>query len=309
MSSRKYAAKYLISHLIFILSLGVGLLAIVILLYSRKDTYELLGREKVIMKDMTVSATIGIGSPFTIFGYTSPYALVSLETRGFNQETYAGKDGYFKFYSDHRSTSSSEICLSARDQLGRITAQTCIPPLPPEPNVIIGPILLSPTLSLDKLSYFISDNIILTGQAIPNTVVQLSLFKSFALPPIEVQADEGGNYAVTLPSNQDDKYRIFTRTEFLDQSSPKSNTLLFTINPIWVIILLFIKSIWRLLTSHFIEFIIVTELLIIIAHRLYIWVGKRKHRYEMILYQPEPLSIYKPTSIIPYHSITALTTR
>jgi hypothetical protein len=258
------------------------------------------------MRDMSVSATIGIGSPFTIFGYTSPYALVTLETRGFDQETYADKNGYFKFYSDHRSISTSEICLSARDQLGRITAQTCIPPLPPEPNVVIGPILLSPTLSLDKLSYFISDTIILTGQAIPNTVVQLSLFKSFALPPIGVQADEGGNYAVTIPSNQDDKYRIFTRTEFMDQSSPKSNTLLFTVNPFWVIILLFIKSVWRVLTSHLIEFIIVTELFIIIGHRFYFWINKRKRKYRLVLYHPEPLSIYKPSSIIPYHSTSSL---
>ena len=66
--------------------------------------------------------------------------------------------------------------MTAKDQLGRMSSPVCLPPFPVNYNVSIGPVIMPPTVSLDKKDYFMGDGVILSGQAVPNTDVKLSMF-------------------------------------------------------------------------------------------------------------------------------------
>lgn len=125
-----------------------------------------------------VSAYIGYAGQyrFSLFGYTSPQALVTIDGFGVYDQTYSDKTGYFVFYNRFSPMSSNEPCLTAQDQLGRLSQPICLPPFPTGYNIAIGPVILPPTLSLDKSDYYIGDEVILAGQTIPNSDVNLSMF-------------------------------------------------------------------------------------------------------------------------------------
>ena len=125
---------------------------------------------------VTVSFFIGAEGRFSIFGYTSPAALVSLDAIGSHDDTYANSDGFFVFYNRSAPLFPQESCLTAQDQLGRLSNPICLAPFPNDYYVEVGPIILPPTTSLDKNNYYIGDEVLLTGQTIPNTNVSLSMF-------------------------------------------------------------------------------------------------------------------------------------
>ena len=93
----------------------------------------------------------------------------------FDQTTADGK-GYFQFNNRFSPFSKREACLSSKDQFGRLSSPVCLPPFPVDYNVSIGPVIMPPTVSLDKKDYFMGDQVMLSGQAVPNTEVKLSVF-------------------------------------------------------------------------------------------------------------------------------------
>lgn len=202
----------------------------------------------------TVSATVlpsMIGYHFSLFGYTSPQALVNLDGRDFRYQTWSDTDGYFIFKSRPAGQLPLEACLTSQDQLGRISKPVCLPPLSQnyDYNVEIGPIILPPTVSLNKPianeTYFIDNEIILTGQTIPNTNVNLAMFtqnkdstvahwldsdivqpvEAFSFPNFEARADNGGNFSILLPSSSSKTFRLFAQTNFRGYRSPESFAL------------------------------------------------------------------------------------
>lgn len=131
----------------------------------------------IIERTPSISVDAFIGEfRFSLFGYTSPKALVSLEGLGIYDQTYADTNGYFEFHNRFSPQSPREACLTSQDQLGRITAPTCLPPFPTKYNTRIGPVLLPPTLSLDKENYWVDDEVKLTGQTTPNSKINLAVF-------------------------------------------------------------------------------------------------------------------------------------
>lgn len=195
---------------------------------------------------VTISARIPANT-LTIFGYTSPNSRVELSSSKTFAVTYSHSDGYFIFDQIVLPRQSQDLCLTAQDESNRISNPVCIPE-PPITNSYteIGPILLSPTLSLDLQNQYSS------GQSIPNSVIQVYLYQqsspfsfvkkveAFSLPIFETKSDSQGNYSLNLPNTTATNYRIFATAQYFDTNSPKSNTLLYhpnyTISLIYLLI-------------------------------------------------------------------------
>lgn len=194
-------------------------------------------------QSVTINAQVP-SNAITIFGYTSPNSRVELNSSSVFSVTYSQNDGYFIFEQLIIPRESSELCLTSQDESNRLNNPVCIPSPPLNNNYTeIGPVLLSPTLSLDLQNQYSS------GQSIPNSLIQVYLYQqsspltlvktieAFSLPIFETKSDSNGNYSLNLPNTTATNYRIFATTQYLDANSPKSNTLLY--HPNYTISLLY----------------------------------------------------------------------
>jgi len=236
--------------------------------------------------DIINSAYIG-EFRFSLFGYTSPYAVVSFEGMGIFDQTTANDVGYFQFSNRFSPFSKREACLTAKDQLGRMSSPVCLPPFPINYNVSIGPVIMPPTVSLDKKDYFMGDQVMLSGQAVPNTDVKLSVFgdtggskllsiiydpsslifrpvEAFTFPELTAKSDDKGNFSINLPSSTPNKFRLFGQTDFKKSISSNSVKLSLDILPVWMIIVKFFLFLFSLLKPRLLEIFIVAELIYIV---------------------------------------------
>lgn len=287
------------SFLIFILLLLVIPLQLGYLYLSKDEPGNVAGI-KTITSSITNSLFIG-EFRFTLFGYTSPGALVNLVGQGIADETYADTTGYFEFTNRFLPLSPHEACLSSRDQFGRTSAPTCLPPFPTQSNVVIGPVVIPPTISLDKPNYYIGDEVILTGQTLPDANIDLSMFtkhqsflssiirpvEAFSLPKLETKSDDKGNFSLSLPSEQAQNYRIFTQVDYDEKPSANSSTLTLKILPVWWVIVEFFSFLWHLIKGRLLEFIIALEILALVAYflRLFLDPYYLSHKKAIVLYK------------------------
>lgn len=193
---------------------------------------------------VTINAQVPANT-ITIFGYTSPNSRVELSNTKIFSVTYSQSNGYFIFDHLNIPRYSQDLCLISQDESNRLSNPQCIssPPLT-NSYTEIGPILLSPTISLDL------DNKSSSGQSIPNSDIKIYLYQedsplsvvkkveAFSLPILETKTDSDGNYSLSLPNTVATNYRIFTTTTYLESNSPKSNTLLY--QPVSTISLIFL---------------------------------------------------------------------
>jgi len=244
-----------------------------------------------------MSAFIGEHN-FSLYGYTSPKALVNFEGLGIFDQTYSDEAGFFKFANRFSPFSPREACLSAIDQFGRLSAPVCLPPFSTKYDVNIGPVILAPTLSLNSPltgGYFTGDEVTLSGQSIPNTDVNLSLFTNdvgvasnerarharldstieskragplqlikpvyaFSFPQLTTHTDGKGNFSISLPSETAKKYRLFAQTTYDRSRSPRSITLNLQIYPWWMWMIRLFGLIIAILGNRIIEVIIIAEI-------------------------------------------------
>lgn len=247
-----------------------------------------------------VSATVG-RYRFSLWGYTSPSAIVTLDGIGISDRTTSDKNGYFSFTNSFAPLSPRETCLTAQDQFGRLSNQVCLPPFPIANSTSIGPVLMPPTVSLSRNQYFIGDEVILSGQTMPDTTVEISVFidekssilsklipqaYAFTFPKVQAKADKKGNFSLSLPSSKTNFFRLFAQTIYQRRDSPKSITLSLKIFPWWMILI-------ELLKSRVLEIFIA---LLIIALLIYL-LTKRFHPHELaknralVLYENHPLLV------------------
>lgn len=245
---------------------------------------------------VVVTANVGGRYFFTIYGYTSPHALVELEGSDIAESTYADVTGYFEFHNQYSPLIPREVCLNAKDQFGRTSAPACLPPFPTQYNTVIGPVIIPPTLSLDKPDYYTGDEVILTGQSLPEADISLSMFtqpstfqlpilssffssmfpiikpvNAFSLPNLNTKSDSLGNFSISLPSSSAQNYRLFTQVDFQDLPSANSHALSLKILPIWMIIISFFTYLWSLLAGRTLEMVIFLEILILSAYLIRIF--------------------------------------
>lgn len=216
---------------------------------------------------------------FSLYGYTSPFAIVTFEGMGIFDQTTANDTGFFSFNNRFSPFSKREACLTAKDQLGRLSSPVCLPPFPVDYNVSIGPVIMPPTVSLDKTNYFMGDHVMLSGQAVPNTDVKLSIFgdesktsklalikpvEAFTFPQLTAKSDDKGNFSINLPSSTPNKFRLFGQTDFLKSVSSNSVKLSLDILPVWMIIIKFFLFLLSLLKPRLLEILILAEIIYII---------------------------------------------
>lgn len=257
--------------------------------------------------ETTISAFLG-EYRFTLFGYTSPKALVNFQGLGIFDQTYADETGYFEFKNRFSPFSPREACLTAQDQLGRLTNPVCLPPFPVDYDVTIGPVLMPPTLSLNKSDYWVGDEVILSGQSIPESNISLSTFTeeknsllsqiikkinpqvyAFSLPKLETKTDKKGNFSIALPSSSAKKIRLFAQTKFQNENSPKSVNLTLKILPWWMIIFKFFIFLWLLIKPRLLEIFILIELIFLLIYFL----RSHFHPKTLAIIKKQPLAIIK----------------
>lgn len=270
--------------------------------------------------EITISATIG--EPIlTIFGWAPVDSEVVLTGQGIFETTRADKTGYFEFsqafirkilaylsqsnlkvLGANSEITYPELCLQAIDNETRTTAPTCIPPLPIDFNYEVGPILLSPTISLEQGIILTSEQAVARGKTTPNTKVSVflarenagqslirkiyellsfswlvKLVNAYYIPELEVTSNDAGDFEFNLPNDSLDKWRIFVASNIDSGNSAKSNTLVFSvISPIEY----FIESILSLL--KYIELnlyiLIFVEILVVLILYKIVSADKRKRQ-------------------------------
>lgn len=285
--------KYFIFEVILPIGFVVSAFFYILKPYTIDTKPQILGL-KSITKRVRVTALVG-EYYFNLFGYTSPGALVSLEGMTLTEQTRADATGYFMFANRFSPLASREVCLTAIDQVGRTSVPTCIPPFPIKYNVTVGPVILPPTISLNKptagSNYYIGDETYLSGQTIPNSVVNLSLYtdtvkktlafikpvEAFSFPQLSASSDDKGNFSISLPSSSSKTYRLFTTVNYKNELSPKSLTLEFKIKPVWMVILEFFVFLWHFISPYWLPLLILTQILAILIY----FYKTRLHPYHL----------------------------
>jgi len=254
-------------------------------------------------KNVNVSAFIG-DHRFNLYGYTSPRAFVTFDGQGIFDTTTADDKGYFEFDNRFSPLSPREACLTSKDQFGRLSSPVCLPPFPIKYDVNIGPVIMPPTVSLDNPpaggDYFMGDQVMLSGQAVPNTDVKLSMFgkdkdshgliadfhgfvksvEAFTFPELTAKSDSKGNFSVNLPSSSPENFRLFAQTNFNKSISANSIKLNLDILPVWMIIIKFFLFLFSLIKPRLLEILILAEIIYI----LYILKGHIQSK-AIVLYE------------------------
>lgn len=203
-------------------------------------------------RPIVVSASIG-ENIVTIYGFTSPFSRVELSSPRVFAFTYSNDSGAFAFNKTLLPKNPSDLCLSSIDDNYRRTFPVCIPPPPPTNyHTDIGPIILSPTLTLDTDMIKPNSTTVASGQSLPNSKIEIYLYQvnsnalvfpwlsqaltkinhpiyAFSLPHYSLTADHKGNYSFNLPTAYSSNYRLYSTAKYLDQQSPKSNTLTYVL--------------------------------------------------------------------------------
>ena len=226
----------------------------------------------------TIHANIPINT-ITIYGYTSPGSRVELTSPKVYAVTYSLDDGYFIFEHLTLPRHSQDLCLLTIDESSRLNNPVCFPEPPPINTFTeIGPVLLSPTISLDLKNNYSS------GQTIPNSTIQVYLYQqssplsfiktvqAFSLPILEAKSDSRGNYSLNIPKTTVSNYRIFTTTKYIESFSQKSNTLLY--HP-----------------DYYISILYLLIPLIIIGVSLFLFLKKHRRRFLPALYYNKIISL------------------
>ncbi len=248
---------------------------------------------------------------FTLFGYTSPFAVVTFNGQGIHDETIADSTGYFEMANRFSPFSPREACLSSKDQLGRISSPVCLPPFPTKYTVSIGPVIIPPTLSLNREVYYIDDQVVLSGQTVPNSEIDLSVFtkegpslsvikpvEAFSFPALAAKSDSKGNFSLSLPSSSAQSFRIFAQTDFKDRNSAESIKLNFQIYPVWMVIVRFFIFLIEMIKSRLLEILIAIEIVYLAWFMLRYWTHPSRINRAIMLVPQESMVIREPHPLV-----------
>ncbi|EKE04991.1 MAG: hypothetical protein ACD_19C00426G0013 [uncultured bacterium] len=230
-------------------------------------------------------ATVG-RSYLSIYGYGPVNSEVSLRGFGVSEKTISDKTGLFRFNSVYNFTYSyPELCIQAVDDKKRVTQPTCIPALPKDilTSFEIGPILLSPTISLNNNKIVTNSESYLSGKTTPNTKVNIYLAKNkqslllrsrekkilslvstanaYSLPVLNTTSNEKGEFDINMPTSDIAEYKVFASTKFAENLSAKSNTLEFAVISS---VKSFLEWLWNFLLQNKIMIFIIAEVIILV---------------------------------------------
>lgn len=226
------------------ITLSVLVITFVASLNRFRDLPMVEGESTIDSGDITVSATIGRSTNMTIYGYAPASSMVFLTGFGVNENRLADTNGYFIFGNIQTTSTSSdypELCLTA--YVNSLSTQpTCLPPLPGGSNVYeIGPVILSPIISIEQNTLIVGSQVGLNGYTIPNSTVNIYFTESgrslafvekvlaYTIPVYQVVSDDFGKFQFNLPSNIIARWKVYASTTYQSSLSPKSTTLNFSV--------------------------------------------------------------------------------
>ncbi len=243
----------------------------------------------------------------TIYGYGPSNSEVSLKGFGISEKTISDSSGLFMFSEIYSFTYTyPELCIQAVDDRKRTTQPSCIPALQGDRLIPleVGPILLSPTISISENKIKEGNDALLTGKTTPNTKVSVHISKNEAsenklsivrianaynLPVIDTKSNEEGEYSITLPTGESAEYKIFTSAVFGEDLSAKSNSLTFSV--LTKVKTLIQKTIDFVLQNKMVVFAFVEVLVFVILFILALKsTTKRKKRHSESDYLKEVIS-------------------
>lgn len=197
-----------------------------------------------------VEALIPYGSSLFIYGYSAPNSVVYAEGTRTYGETTTDTTGYFSFNRLSIAREATELCFSTLDADRRTGFPLCIR-TPRQTEQEVGPLLLSPTVSLSNNSIRENQNAYALGKTIPRAEVQISFFEvtdqerkqlssqvnqlldmsvyAKDLAPFATTADENGNFSFSIPTSKPLTYRLFVKGIYEKQPTPKSKTISYSI--------------------------------------------------------------------------------
>lgn len=173
-----------------------------------------------------------IQNALSIYGYGPVESDVFLVGFGVSERTTADSNGLFIFSPIYSySYIYPELCIHGKDDENRVTSISCIPGLSKENRIplVVGPVYLSPTVSISGNWKVLGDHAYLEGKTAPNTEVNIYITKSFFLPNIKTKSDSTGHFSITLPTSSVARYKMFVTSRFGDSLSAKSNSLTFVV--------------------------------------------------------------------------------
>lgn len=214
-------------------------------------------------KSSRIQADIPVKMMIHVFGYTAPYSIVQAQGIRIFAQTSSDRTGYFDFPQLPLSFESSDVCFTTLDAQRRIGFPTCIKAPGENESTDIGPILLSPTISLSTGVIWERQQAAVSGQTIPDSQVVISFFDArpqtavesvstvlvrylhpltFAaeIPPLIGRVDSKGNYSVNLPTVKSNQFRVFAKSLYLGLPTPKSHTLLFSVGSLFYYWLIYV---------------------------------------------------------------------
>ncbi|MCL4338103.1 hypothetical protein M1271_00260 [Patescibacteria group bacterium] len=202
----------------------------------------------------SVTADIAAKTDIRLFGYTAANSIVQATSIRVFAQVSSDRTGYFVIDPLPISQEAKEICVTTIDSEKRSGFPTCISLPDSNKPTEIGPLLLSPTLSLSQGSILQSGKALASGRTIPSSEVVLSFFAvpnsslsekltgaiaSTFIPDVEAAdlplltsvSDQKGFFSINLPTSKAVGYRLFAKAYFKKDPTPKSSTLAFTITP------------------------------------------------------------------------------
>lgn len=205
-----------------------------------------------------IYANIPAKTYFRVYGYTAPYSKVYADSVRVFGKTISDIDGYFEFEKLPVSEEAKEICLITIDGENRSGFPVCVIIPGNDATDEIGPIILSPTLSVSNNLIWQGEQAQISGRTIPSAKVIISYFESPGdflsrlldssmavvlprvveakqVPLLSVSSDRKGNFSVNLPTSKASLFRVFSKAIFNNEApSSKSITLSFLVGSFWV---------------------------------------------------------------------------
>jgi len=238
-----------------------------------------------------IKVSAAIGEPkLTLYGWGPVKTKIFLTGLAIAETQESDINGFFIFTKIFLPAKYSELCLQAVDEEKRSSQPTCIPPLPAiNYSYDIGPVLLSPIISLDKgrisegeqislkgkTTSFTPLNVYLANQLSPRKM-SFGLIKTanaYYIPKYQTTSDKEGNFEFNLPNQSRGKWNLFVASETLGYNSPKSNSLTFSVISPLLSLLEKIIACLKLLKPYLLYIVILFELVILAA---IILSGRRK---------------------------------
>ncbi len=212
----------------------------------------------------TVKASIQEKTSIRLIGFTGPNTIVQVEGIRVFAQTSSDRTGYFIIDPLPISPEANEICITTIDSERRNSFPVCIQLPKVDKPTEIGPVYLSPTLSLSTGSVLQTGKAVATGVTIPDAKVIVSIFEtthvngltsitdrilagkfiSIAeaadLPFITLNSDNKGIFSLNLPTDKALDYRFFVKAVYKNSPTPKSHTLSYRVDSITLYWIMFI---------------------------------------------------------------------